>query len=174
VRALWAGLASDYFIAQNGVKQGGELSPILFCIYIDNLLIKLSLLGVGCFTGLNFTGALADADDIVLIAPNPSAMKLLAICDDAYAAEYDTVFNADKSKFLVVSAAKRRLFLKDTCDCNFNVGGSAIVNVCRYSHVGHIITSTFSDINDITYRRNCLVGQANNVFCFFNKLDMLD
>ena len=41
VRVLWAGLASDYFTAQNGVKQGGVLSPILFCIYIDELLIKL-------------------------------------------------------------------------------------------------------------------------------------
>jgi hypothetical protein len=99
---------------------------------------------------LNFTGALAYADDIVLIAPNPSAMrKLLAICD-AYAAEYDIVFNADKSKFLVVSAAKYRLFFKDMCDSNFYVGGNAIENVCHYSHLGHIITSSFSDIDDVT------------------------
>jgi hypothetical protein len=56
---------------------------------------------------------------------------------------------------------------------NFYVGGRAIENVCRYSHLGHIITSSFSDIDDVTYRRNCLVGQANNVLCFFNKLDML-
>jgi Reverse transcriptase (RNA-dependent DNA polymerase) len=82
VIVLWAGLASDSFKAQNGVKQGGVRSPILFCIYIDGLLIKLSLLGVGCFIGFNFTGALAYADDIVLFAPNPSAMrKPLAICD---------------------------------------------------------------------------------------------
>ena len=173
VRVLWAGLASDYFTAQNGVKQGGVLSPILFCIYIDDLLIKLSLLGVGCFIGLNFTGALAYADDIVLIAPNPSAMRKLLVFCDAYAAEYDIVFNADKSKFLVVSASKHRLFYKDMCDCNFYVGGNAIENVCHYSHLGHIITSFFSDNDDVTYRRNCLVGQANNVLCFFNKVDML-
>jgi hypothetical protein len=63
-------------------------------------------------------------------------------------------------------------FFKDTCDCNFYVGGSAIENVCRYSHLGHIITSSFSNIDDVTYRRNCLVGQSNNILCFF-KLDML-
>ena len=61
--------------------------------------------------------------------------KLLAICHDAYAAEYDIVFNAYKSKFLVVSAAKHRLFYKDMCDCNFYVGGNAIENVCHYSHL---------------------------------------
>jgi arginine exporter protein ArgO len=66
VQVLWAGLASDYFVAQNGIKQGGVLSPILLCIYIDDLLIKLSLLGVGCFIGLNFTGAVAYADDTIV------------------------------------------------------------------------------------------------------------
>jgi hypothetical protein len=98
--------------------------------------------------------------------------KLPAICD-AYAAEYDTVFNADKSKFLVVSAAKCHLFFKDTCDCNFYVGGSTIENVCHYSHLDQIITSSFSNTDDVTYSRICLDSQANNVLCFFNKLDML-
>ena len=41
VRILWAGLASDYFTASNGVKQGAVISPILFCIYIDDLLNRL-------------------------------------------------------------------------------------------------------------------------------------
>ena len=38
----WNGFKSNYFILQNGVKQGGVLSPILFTMYIDNLLIKLN------------------------------------------------------------------------------------------------------------------------------------
>ena len=49
VRILWAGLASDYFTASNGVKQGGVISSILFYIYMDDLLLRLSLSGVGCF-----------------------------------------------------------------------------------------------------------------------------
>ena len=36
VRVLWASLYSDYYTALNGVKQGGVISPVLFCIYIDN------------------------------------------------------------------------------------------------------------------------------------------
>ena len=51
---------------------------------------------------MSFVGALAYADDIVLIAPTPNAtLKPLAVCDD-FAAQYDIVFNAEKSKFLVV------------------------------------------------------------------------
>jgi hypothetical protein len=64
VRILWAGFASDYFFALNGVKQGH--SPILFCIYIDDLLTRLSSSGVGCYVGLDFAGALCCAYYILL------------------------------------------------------------------------------------------------------------
>ena len=83
VRVSWGGALSDYFSAVNGVKQGAVLSPVLFCIYVDDLLILLSKAGVGCFMGPNFAGALAYADDIVLIAPTPTALcKLLSICEN--------------------------------------------------------------------------------------------
>ena len=37
VRVLWAGLVSDYFPVSNGAKQGGVISPILFCVHSDDL-----------------------------------------------------------------------------------------------------------------------------------------
>jgi hypothetical protein len=86
---LWAGLASDYFIVRNGVNHAsGVINPILFCIYVDELLKRLLLSGVGCYIGTHFAGDLVYAGDIVLIAPTPNAAsKLLAICDD-FAARY--------------------------------------------------------------------------------------
>ena len=73
------------------MKQGGVLSPVLFCIYIDDLLLRLSNCGVGCFIWNFFVGALAYADDIVLIAPTPGAKrKLLSVCDD-FASDYCSV-----------------------------------------------------------------------------------
>jgi hypothetical protein len=77
VRVQWCGIVSDYFLAGNGVKQGVVLSPVLFCLYIDGLLIELSRAGVGCFLGSTFVGALAYADDIVILAPTSSALRIL-------------------------------------------------------------------------------------------------
>jgi len=90
-------MRSQYFLATNGVKQGGVLSPMLYLLYIDGLLVKLSNAGVGCYFGPIFVDALSYEDDLLLPAPTPSAMrKLLAVCDN-YAQEYCIKFNAKKS-----------------------------------------------------------------------------
>jgi len=71
----WCGVISDYFQVLNGVKQGGVLSPVMFCIDIDNLLVALPKTGAGLFIGNNFFKALANADDIVLLAPSVTALR---------------------------------------------------------------------------------------------------
>jgi len=77
------------FTVSNGVKQGGVLSPILFCVYIDRLLHLLAESGIGCFVG-----ALVYADDIVLLSPTASGMwTLLHVCD-VFANDFSVVFNA--------------------------------------------------------------------------------
>jgi len=42
IRISWDGVMSDYFKALNGVKKGGVISPILFCIYNDDVPVSLS------------------------------------------------------------------------------------------------------------------------------------
>jgi hypothetical protein len=171
VRVLWAGTASNYFCAVNGVKQGGVVSPILFCIYIDELLIGLSESGYGCYIGVNFVGALAYADDIVLICPTATAMRKLLIVCDSFAHNLNILFNAQKSKFIVIAAGNRHHLIDIMRKCVFYVGGNCIENVNSFVHLGHIITDRLGDSDDILYRRNCFIGQANNVLCYFNKLD---
>ena len=44
-------------------------------MYIDYLLVRLSNANVGCFIGSNYVGALAYADDLVLLVPTASALR---------------------------------------------------------------------------------------------------
>jgi len=47
-RLMWNGVYSSVFKVMNGVKQGGVASPVMFCVYIDELLIRPRDNGVGC------------------------------------------------------------------------------------------------------------------------------
>ena len=69
---------SSGFSVSNGVRQGGVLSPFLFAVYLDSLLKELSLSGVGCRWHWMFAGVVSFADDIVLLAPCPSATMFSA------------------------------------------------------------------------------------------------
>ena len=167
----WNGSLSRHFCVLNGVKQGGVLSPVLFCVYFDELLCKLSGAGYGCHIGDIFVGVLAYADDVVLLAPSPSAMRnMLALCDE-FANEYSVAFNANKSKCLVVQPRQNRgLPLLNLPTLNFRVGGNDIEIVSEWPHLGHIISSHCLDDGDIFHRRNCMIGQVNSVLCHFGKL----
>jgi len=86
----------------NEVKEGGVLSPVLYCVHMDDLLFALSNSGVACYIGRNCVCALDYVDDIVLIAHTVTAMhKLLSVCRE-YAIEYCVSFNASKFKCLAV------------------------------------------------------------------------
>ena len=97
-RIQWNGVCSKTFEVLNGVKQRGIISPILFCVYIDDLLLLPAKSGVGCFIGNWFIGALAYADDIVLLAPSASAMRAMLHSCDTFAEQYNVIFNVSKSK----------------------------------------------------------------------------
>ena len=67
-RITWNGEAGDYHFVNEGVRQGGILSPILFKLYIDNMICDISEMGVGCKLGFNRLNILAYVDDIVILS----------------------------------------------------------------------------------------------------------
>ena len=96
LKVNWYGYYSNPFPSFNGVKQGGILSPILFCVYMDELISRLKQSGVGCFFGYIYLGSLGYADDPCLLAPTRSAIQImLGICEK-FGKEYDVMFNSQK------------------------------------------------------------------------------
>jgi len=137
VRVSWSGYFSEYFKTKNGVKQGGVLSPVLFCVYLDEVLHALSAAKVGCYVGDIFVGALAYADNLVLTAHSATALRKMLAIRDAYASEYTMNFNAAKSKCLVVLPSCRRYLAPPLSNCVFNIGGISMEIVSSYCHLGH-------------------------------------
>ena len=71
----WGKEKSQLFRIQNGTRQGSVLSPALFSVYMDDLLLCLRKSGVGCQVGGVFAGAVGYADDLLLLAPSRSGMQ---------------------------------------------------------------------------------------------------
>ena len=129
------------FSVSNGVKQGGVLSPILFSVYLDGLLIKLMKKGVGCHMGNYFVGCLAYADDLTLIAPSRKALQIMINICEGYTAVYDVIFNGPKSQFLIFNGKECK-----ANECQIVVNNERLNNITSVSHLGHCV----STLNNIT------------------------
>jgi len=167
MRVQWDSYKSNTFNVLNGVKQGAIFSPTLFCVYIDDLLNRLKNSGVGCYIGNIYAGSMAYADDLTLLAPTAEAMRfMLKVCSD-YATEFSIMFNPNKTKCMLFRPTGKPVSVYT----RFYINGSLIDYVNEWMHLGNILDVNQSDSACITHRRTRLIGQINDVLCFFSKLD---
>jgi hypothetical protein len=134
----WADAKSDKFFVHNGVKQGGVLSPFLFNIYLDVLLHSLEAEGFGCHIGNTYTGALAYADDIVLLSPTITSLKQQLLICEKFSADFDILFNTSKSKMLCFGA-------KENITLSFQ--GKLVPQVDTIKHLGNLVGSNSHSTN---------------------------
>ena len=66
----WGPHKSEIFLISNGTRHGSVLSPTLFTVYLDNLLLELRSYGFGCHMAGLWVGAVGFADDQLLMAPS--------------------------------------------------------------------------------------------------------
>jgi len=58
------------------------LSPYLFACFIDSVVDKVKLSGVGCYVSMAFISIFSYADDILLLAPSVSSLqRILSLCE---------------------------------------------------------------------------------------------
>ena len=104
MRVAWNGCYSDFFSISNGVKQGGVLSPLLFNVYVQDLVVELRKYAIGCHVSGCFTGVFAYADDVTLLAPSCQAINKMLMRCESYADRHDIIFNSSKTKCMLFSS----------------------------------------------------------------------
>ena len=73
---------------------------------------------------------------------------MLSVCDK-YSDQYKVLFNASKSKCLIMPSRLKTCVLSDSM-LSFHVGGKMIEVVNEWPHLGHIISTKLLDGADIT------------------------
>ena len=166
MRVRWNNSLSIPFGVSNGVRQGSVLSPILFSVYLDDLLEKLRASGVGCYLGGCFAGALSYADDIVLLAPCASSLRcMLGICQ-SFASSHGLIFNASKTQTICFRLSQMSRFTPSIFFDN-----TKLMFVDEVSHLGHILTYNLNDKQDIIRVVKDMNRKANSILCKFSALD---
>ena len=93
----WHSVLSAEFRVLCGVRQGGILSPILFNLYVDELIKKLRGIGDGCYVSSCFVGCIMYADDLLLVSPTIAGLqRMLNVCSD-FGASCNIMFNPAKT-----------------------------------------------------------------------------
>ena len=111
-KVLINGSYSREFEINSGVLQGSKLGPILFNIFINDLLNNLNSSEHGALIGTFRISALGFADDVVLISDKPKDMQSLLDMACSWARENQMSFKSDKCKAMVLNRSPKGIFFK--------------------------------------------------------------
>lgn len=155
------GKTSHMFDINTGVRQGDNISPLLFNISLEKAIqkVKDSELGIKLGTNINI---LAFADDVVIIAENKEDLKKLT---ETLIRETEYVglkINEAKTKYLCIT--KRGMNQHENEP--LKIQNFKFQNTNQFSYLGVIINNTNTEDNEIQQRLN----SANKSFHACSKL----
>ncbi|XP_053391650.1 uncharacterized protein LOC128554398 [Mercenaria mercenaria] len=94
------GLKTDWFSVKCGLKQGCSLSPMLFNLYINDLISAVKNLDLGINIDGQNVSILLYADDIVLVSDCEDKLQLMLDVLQKWCDENSMKVNSDKSKIV--------------------------------------------------------------------------
>ena len=134
------------------------MSPILFALYVNDMLVKVNESGYGCVYNFFPFAALMYADDIIIISASvESAQRLIDICI-ANLNLIDLSVNCIKSNWLRIGKRFDKL-----CK-NVEVGNNPIECTNSLSFLGTTIVSSSKFSIDLVRNKRKFFGNANTIF----------
>jgi len=131
------------------------LLPLLFNIYIDDLIVRLSNSGFSAYIGNVFSGCIMYADDIALISVNCHGLsKMLEICE-AYGGIWDIQFNPQKSQLLTIGG-------RYPDNCNLTISNKTIQWCVSVKHLGIIVRNAKTS-TDVSKQKGKFFSRVNSI-----------
>ena len=132
---LPGGLFTNWFPTSFGVKQGDNLSPTLFSVFLNDLATEIKKLNAGVDTSDGTVGILLYADDIALIAPSEKNLQKMLDTLSAWTDKWLMNIHPDKSQIVHF----RKNDVDETKHC-FKCGPINLKTVSFYKYLGVIFS----------------------------------
>jgi hypothetical protein len=158
---------SNKFKTTLGVKQGGCLSPLLFAIYIADVVEIIDNLKIGVRVGGQLVNILLYADDIVLLSETKHGMNEMLNAITKYGKTKEIKFNGNKTNLLIFNKKNKKLTkseIRDETNIKLKLDGEEVIEVEQARYLGF-----FLDVNSIN--KTHLESLYSN---FANKLSKLN
>ena len=142
-----------------GCRQGGILSPLLFNVYLLELVRKIAKICPGCELGYVKWNIIAYADDILLLAPSAKALQMLL---DTFCELINGVklkINPNKSKFIVFRKDKKNVPIH-----RMRIGESILEEVDSIKYLGCMLDARLNDAQDCDRALDAFLKQFNGMF----------
>jgi hypothetical protein len=153
----WNGCVSDRFSLRAGVRQGGVLSPILFNLYVNDLIVQLEECDLGCHVGKKIYGCIMYADDILIMSP--SVVELQSMLDLCYKFSLmnDISFNASKCVCLKIGRKCNSII------ADMNIGQRTVCWVTTFKYLGISFLAGETLQFDCSYVKKKFYGAFNGL-----------
>ena len=139
----WLGSLSRALPIHQGVRQGALLSPLLYAIYINDLLIELEMSNLGVHIHSINCGSPTYANDMALVASSGQNLQSMLHITSNYAYRWHYSFNSWKSIFGESHSSRKVL-----CSSRiWNMNGFSIPETDSICHLGITISISGSSLN---------------------------
>ena len=164
-RITWNGCCNEFRSINRGVRQGGILSPLLFKLYINDLINCITSLDMGCRFDVSRVNLIAYADDIVLLAENSANLETIYRIFSSKIKDLKLRINTSKSKIML-------FYCKDmkNVPISMTLDNEYFEVVKEIKYLGNIITYNLNDEPDVRSKLNSFYSSFNSYFRSFNGL----
>ena len=138
---------TDWFSISSGVRQGDNLAPTLFAVFINDLANEINMTQCGVSVSEQMISLLMYADDIILISDSQEGLQTQLDTLNKWSTKWSLSINVDKTKVIHFRKAS------DPCSTfNFHLGDNTIDIVNSYRYLGLELNETL----DYTYSAQIL------------------
>jgi hypothetical protein len=143
---------TDWFSINSGVRQGDNLAPTLFAIYVNDFMKDINSINRGVPVGDSRVSGLVYADDVVLIASTPEDLQAQLDVAHAWCTKWRMTVNNGKTKIMHF-----RMKSVPRAEFQFHLGGNNLSYCESYRYLGLELNETL----DYTQCANVMAGASS-------------